>query len=223
MVKGVIFDVDGTLVDSVDLHAQAWVEALRHFGYEVDFDAVRSQIGKGGDQLMPVFVPPADLERRQDEIDRYRHDLFARDYMDKVTGFPGVRSLIERLLADGKRVALASSAKGDELQRYKRVAGIDDLIRTETTSDDVDRSKPHPDIFEAARRKLDLPARDAVVVGDTPWDALAAGKAGIPIIGVLCGGFAEADLRKAGCVEIHRDPQDLLDRYQGSVIGKPGP
>ncbi|WP_180281449.1 HAD family hydrolase [Azospirillum oleiclasticum] len=223
MVKGVIFDVDGTLVDSVDLHAQAWVEALRHFGYEVDFDAVRSQIGKGGDQLMPVFVPPADLERRQDEIDRYRHDLFARDYMDRVTGFPGVRSLIERLLADGKRVALASSAKGDELQRYKRVAGIDDLIRTETTSDDVDRSKPHPDIFEAARRKLDLPARDAVVVGDTPWDALAAGKAGIPIIGVLCGGFAEADLRKAGCVEIHRDPQDLLDRYQGSVIGKPGP
>ncbi|NYZ12516.1 HAD family hydrolase [Azospirillum sp. RWY-5-1] len=222
-MKGVIFDVDGTLVDSVDLHAQAWVEALRHFGYEVDFDAVRSQIGKGGDQLMPVFVPPADLERRQDEIDRYRHDLFARDYMDRVTGFPGVRSLIERLLADGKRVALASSAKGDELQRYKRVAGIDDLIRTETTSDDVDRSKPHPDIFEAARRKLDLPARDAVVVGDTPWDALAAGKAGIPIIGVLCGGFAEADLRKAGCVEIHRDPQDLLDRYQGSVIGKPGP
>lgn len=113
MVRGVIFDVDGTLVDSVDLHARAWVEALRHFGYEVEFDAVRSQIGKGGDQLMPVFVPPEDLERRQEEIDRYRHDLFARDYMDKVTGFPGVRPLIERLLANGRRVALASSAKGD--------------------------------------------------------------------------------------------------------------
>lgn len=222
MTRGVIFDVDGTLVDSVDLHAQAWVEALRHFGYEVAFDAVRAQIGKGGDQLMPVFVPPADLERRQAEIDRYRHDLFARDYMDKVKGFPGVRPLIERILADGKRVALASSAKGDELERYKRVAGIDDLIRTETTSDDVEQSKPHPDIFEAARRKLDLPAADVVVVGDTPWDALAAGKAGIPVIGVLCGGFAGADLRKAGCVEIHRDPQDLLDRYDESLAGKGG-
>lgn len=222
MATGVIFDVDGTLVDSVDLHARAWVEAFHHFGYAVDFEAVRSQIGKGGDQLMPVFVPAADLERRQDEIDRYRHDLFARDYLHKVTGFPGVRPLIERLLADGKRVALASSAKGDELARYKRVAGIDDLIRTETTSDDVEKSKPHPDIVEAARRTLDLPAGDMVVVGDTPWDALAAGKAGIPVVGVLCGGFAEADLRKAGCVEINRDPQDLLDRYQGSLIGQGG-
>lgn len=103
------------------------------------------------------------------------------------------------------------------------MAGIDDLIRAETTSDDVAQSKPHPDIFEAARRKLDLPAGDTVVIGDTPWDAVAAGKAGIPVIGVLCGGFAEADLRKAGCVEIHRDPQDLLDHYGRSMIGREGP
>lgn len=219
-VRGVIFDVDGTLVDSVDLHTQAWVETLRHFGYPVGFDEVRSQIGKGGDQLVPVFVPAGDRERRQEEIEQFRHALFKRSYMDKVRGFPAVPELFRRLRETGRKIALASSAKGDELERYKKIAGIEGLADVETSSDDADRSKPHPDIFQAALDKLGMGAAEAVVVvGDTPWDALAATRAGLPVIGVLCGGFPEADLRAAGCREIYRDPRDLLDRLRDSVIG----
>ena len=219
LIRGVIFDVDGTLIDSVDLHAEAWQEALRHFGYEVGFDDVRSQIGKGGDQLMPVFVPTEDLERIEEEMDSFRHDLFARKYLDQVRGFPGVRPLFERLRRDGIRIALASSAKGDELEHYKRAADILGLPDAETSSDDADRSKPHPDIFQAALAQLGLGTDEAVVVGDTPWDAKAATKAGLPIIGVLCGGFPEEELRRAGCAEVYRDPEDLLANYDRLMGG----
>ncbi|GAA4253018.1 HAD-IA family hydrolase [Azospirillum formosense] len=223
VLKAVIFDVDGTLVDSVDLHAHAWVEAIRHFGYHAEFDAVRSQIGKGGDQLMPVFVPEKDLDRIEDELDHFRHELFARKYMPKVRGFHRVRGLFQHLHAEGLRIALASSAKGDELERYKRAAEITDLVDVETSSDDAERSKPHPDIFEAALERLGLPAEEAVVVGDSPWDAKAAGRAGLTVVGVLCGGFAEQDLRRAGCAEIFRDPEDLQRRFATSLIGKRSP
>ncbi|WP_448203093.1 HAD family hydrolase [Azospirillum sp. sgz302134] len=223
IVRAVIFDVDGTLVDSVDLHAHAWVEAIRHFGYHADFDEVRVQIGKGGDQLMPVFVPAKDLERIQDEMDHFRHDLFARKYMPKVRGFRRVRGLFQHLHADGLRIALASSANGDELEHYKQAAEIEDLVDVETSSDDADRSKPYPDIFQAALDKLGLPAEEAVVVGDSPWDAKAAVRAGLPVLGVLCGGFPEQDLRRAGCMEIYRDPEDLQRRFGSSFIGRHSP
>lgn len=220
MPEAVIFDVDGTLVDSVDLHAHAWVEALQHFGYPVGFDAVRAQIGKGGDQLIPVFVPKEDLERRFEEIDSFRSALFQRKYLRQVRGFRRTRALFQRLHADGKRIALASSAKGEELAYYKRAADIDDLVDAETSADDADRSKPCPDIFQAALDRLGLRPEEAVVVGDTPWDAKAAGRAGIAIIGVLCGGFAEQDLRAAGCREVWRSPDDLFRHYADSLISK---
>ena len=223
ILRAVIFDVDGTLVDSVDLHAHAWVEAIRHFGYHADFDEVRAQIGKGGDQLIPIFVPQKDLARVEEELDHFRHELFARKYMPKVRGFRRVRGLFQHLHADGLRIALASSAKGDELEHYKRAAEIEDLVDVETSSDDADRSKPHPDIFQAVLDKLGLQPDEAVVVGDSPWDAKAAVRAGLPVIGVLCGGFAEQDLRRAGCMEIYRDPEDLQRRFAASFIGKHSP
>jgi phosphoglycolate phosphatase-like HAD superfamily hydrolase len=127
--------------------------------------------------------------------------------------------LFERLKADGKRIALASSAKGDELQTYKKITGIGDLLETETSSDDAEKSKPHPDIFEAALERLgQISPERVVVIGDTPYDAEAAGKAGLRTIGVLCGGFPEADLRGAGCIAIYRDPADLLGRYDESPL-----
>jgi HAD superfamily hydrolase (TIGR01509 family) len=214
MPKSVIFDVDGTLVDSVDLHARSWQDAFRDFGHDIDAQAIRGHIGKGSDQLMPVFLSKDDLDRQGEAIAAHRSALFRDRYLPHVTAFPDVRALFLRLRQDGKRIALASSAKAPELETYKRIAGIGDLTDTHTTSDDADRSKPHPDIFQAAIDRLHgLAPHNVIVVGDTPYDAEAAGKAGLRAIGVLCGGFREQDLRHAGCIAIYRDPADMLKQY----------
>ena len=219
MVKAVIFDIDGTLVDSVDLHARAWQEAFAHFGKQFDFGSVRSQIGKGGDQLMPVFLSKEELEEFGEELEEYRGELFKREYLSQVKGFPKVRELFQRIKDEGLRLALASSAKGDELKAYKERARIEDLVEEETSSDDAEKSKPYPDIFEAALERLgDVRPSEAVVVGDTPYDAEAAGKAGLKTVGLLSGGFPEADLRAAGCIRIYRDPADLLAQYEDSPL-----
>jgi HAD superfamily hydrolase (TIGR01509 family) len=220
MIKGAIFDVDGTLVDSVDYHAQAWREIFLQFGRDVPFEAVRAQIGKGGDQLMPVFFTREELERIGKEMEEARGKLFKETYLEKVRPFPRVRELFERLRADGRRIALASSAEEDEVERHMRVLGVQGLVETRTSSDDAEKSKPHPDIFVAALERLPgVDASEAVVVGDSPWDAQAAGKIGLTALGVLCGGFPEADLRSAGCVEIRRDPADILTNYGQSLFG----
>jgi HAD superfamily hydrolase (TIGR01509 family) len=220
MIKAVIFDIDGTLVDSVDLHAQAWKEAFKHFGKDIPYEDVRHQIGKGGDQLMPVFFSKEELKEFGDEMEKYRGQLFKRDFLPKVRPFPRVRELFQRITGDGLRIALASSAKEEELKEYKKIAHIEDLVEEETSADDADKSKPHPDIFEAALERLgDIKPVEAIVVGDTPYDAQAAGKINLRTIGVLCGGFPEAELKAAGCIEIYHDPADLLARYEETLIG----
>jgi HAD superfamily hydrolase (TIGR01509 family) len=219
MARAVIFDVDGTLVDSVDLHARAWQDAFREYGREVPFEEVRYQIGKGGDQLMPVFFPRDDLRRFGEEMQKRRARIYRERYMNQVRAFPCVRDLLERVKRDGKLIALASSADAGDFQHNLGLLGIGDLIDGATSSEDARRSKPFPDIFEAALSKLDsVAARDAVAIGDTHYDAEAASQIGLRIVGFLCGGFPEADLRGAGCVEIWRDPADLLANYEGSAV-----
>jgi HAD superfamily hydrolase (TIGR01509 family) len=208
----IIFDIDGTLVDSVDLHARAWQESLSHFGIDVPYDVVRSQIGKGGDQLLPALVPREKLAKLQGPIEKYRGDLFKREFLPKVRAFPKVRDLFERV-RERRRIGLASSAKADEVEIYKTIARIDDLVDAETSADDVDRSKPHPDVFHVVLDKLEVEAHEAAVVGDTPYDAIAASRAELRTIGVLCGGFPAEDLTGAGCIALFRDPEDILSRY----------
>ncbi|HEX8098160.1 MAG TPA: HAD family hydrolase [Pyrinomonadaceae bacterium] len=218
MLKAVIFDIDGTLIDSVDLHAQAWKEALKQFGKDVPYQQVRHQIGKGGDQLMPVFFSREELEEFGGELEEYRGKIYKRDYLPRVRAFPKVRELFERVRADGLRVALASSAKADELSTYKRIANVEDLVEEESSKDDADRSKPHPDIFKVALDLLGVKPEEAFAVGDTPYDAEAAGKLRLRTIGVLCGGFPAEELDAAGCVRIYEDPADLLARYDDSPL-----
>lgn len=218
MLKAVIFDVDGTLVDSVDIHAQAWVDAFKEFGHDVGFEAVRGQIGKGGDQLMPVFLSKEELDAKGEELEKHRGQVLMERYLPQITPFPGVRELLQRLQADSIRIALAPSAKGDELQVYKQAADIDDLLDAETSSDDAEASKPNPDIFIAAMKRLGgISSDQAIVVGDTPYDAEAAEKAGLRS-GLLCGGWSEADLKKAGCIATYKDPADLLAQYDISPL-----
>jgi HAD superfamily hydrolase (TIGR01509 family) len=219
MIKAVIFDVDGTLIDTVDLHAEAWIEALKHFGYEIAFQDLRSQIGKGGDQILHGLLPPKVIETRGDEIKDFRSDLFKRDYLHRVRPFSNVRALFERVRAAGQKSVLASSGTADEVEQYKEIAGIADLIDSATSSDDAERSKPFPDIFEAALAKLaPMKSDEAVVVGDTPYDAEAARKARMKSIGVLSGGFSEQALKDAGCIAVYRDVEDLLHQYETSPL-----
>jgi HAD superfamily hydrolase (TIGR01549 family) len=220
MPKAVIFDVDGTLVDSVDLHAHAWVDAFRDFGHQVDFKQMRAQIGKGGDELMPVFLSEAELKEYGEELENHRRQILKEQYLPRVKGFPQVRELFKRVLEDGKKIVLASSAKKDELEVYKKAAGIEDLIRAETSADDADRSKPHPDIFEEAVKRLLVRPEEAIVIGDTPYDAEAAAKAGLRTVGLLCGGWGEEDLRNAGCIAIYKDPAHLLTAYDQSPLAR---
>jgi HAD superfamily hydrolase (TIGR01509 family) len=225
MPEAVIFDIDGTLLDSVDLHAQAWQEAFRHFGHEIPFEKIRSQIGKGGDQLMPVFLNEQELKQLGKALEEYRARLFKQKYLPKVKPFPGVRELFLKVKAHRQKVALASSARGDELNQYERIAHIEDLVEVETSSADAERSKPHPDIFEAALQRLgkdrlgkNVRPEDAIVVGDSPHDAEGAKRAGLRTVGVRCGGFADRALWEAGCIAIYDGPQDLLRHYEESPL-----
>ncbi len=214
MVKALIFDVDGTLVDSVAIHAKAWQDAFEEFGHSVPFEELRGQIGKGGDELMPVFLSPDEIEAQGEKLKARRSDILTERYLSKIKAFPKVRSLFERLRGDGIRIVLASSAKGEEVQIYKERADIVDLVETETSSDDAERSKPHGDIFQAALDRMPgIDPADAIVVGDTPYDAQAAEKVGLRTIGVLSGGFSERLLRESGCFAIYRDAADMLARY----------
>jgi HAD superfamily hydrolase (TIGR01549 family) len=214
MVQAVIFDVDGTIVDSVDLHAQAWKVAFEKFGKTIPFQEIRRQIGKGADQLLPVFFSKEELNRFSEELDEYRSDIFKREYLPRVQAFPKVRELFQRIKKDGNQIVLASSAKADELEAYKKIARIDELVESETSSDDADKSKPYPDIFQAALARLKgIAPQDAIVIGDTPYDAEAAFKANLKIIGLLSGGWTQEELRSAGCVAIYRDAEDLLLHY----------
>jgi HAD superfamily hydrolase (TIGR01549 family) len=219
VIEAVIFDIDGTLVDSVDLHARAWQRTFAKFGKNIAFEAVRTQIGKGADQLMPVYFSTQELDHFGEEMETYRGELFKEEYLPKVKAFPKVRQLFERLRGDNKLISLASSAKKDELERYKEIAQIGDLIDSETSSDDVEKSKPCPDVFNVALNQLEIDPENVAVVGDTPYDAEAARKARLKSIGVLCGGWTQSQLQRAGCIAIYRDPADLLTRYDESPLG----
>lgn len=219
MVRAVIFDVDGTLIDTVDFHAEAWQRAFKQFGKEIEYGKVRSQIGKGGDQLLPVFFSKEELDRFGEEMEKFRDDLYKRDYLPRVRVFPKVRELFSRLKDNDKQIVLASSAVSEELEHYKEITGANEFIEGATSADDAEKSKPHPDIFQAALDQLkDIIPADAIVIGDTPYDIEAANKIDLPTIAVLSGGFPEEDLRLTGAVRIYRDIADLLEEYERSPL-----
>src|SRR5436305_4924164 len=147
--EAVLCDLDGTLLDSNAQHAWAWQKTFEHFGISTTFDQVIHQIGKGGDNLIPVFVPESDRGRLQKPLEDYRKQVFRSEYLAQVKAFPGAREVLQRMKAAGIRVALASSSNKEDLKKFKEIVNITDLVDEETSADDADRSKPAPDIFQA--------------------------------------------------------------------------
>jgi HAD superfamily hydrolase (TIGR01509 family) len=214
----VILDVDGTLVDSNDAHARAWVEAFAADGITVAFEPVRRAIGMGGDKLMPAVAGIDEESPKGKRISKRRGEIFKERYLPALRAFPGVRELVERFSSDGFTLAVASSAQQDELTPVLKIAGVNDLIPTTTSSDDAENSKPDPDIVQAALKRMGCDPASAVMLGDTPYDVEAALRAGIRIVGLECGGWGRADLR--GASEVYAGPAELLGRYDTSIFAR---
>jgi HAD superfamily hydrolase (TIGR01549 family) len=208
-----IFDIDGTLVDSNDLHVQSWDRAFRHFGKSIPIEALREQIGKGSDQYLPEFLTANEIERFGKELDDYRSEIFRTDFLPKVKPFPKVRELFERIKKDGKAIVLASSGKQKDTEHYVKLLEIEKFIDGCTSGDEARQSKPKPDIFTACIDKFELARRETIVIGDTRFDVEAAARAGLRTIGVSCGGTNANILRAAGAIEVYNDPEDLLVNY----------
>ena len=210
-VLAFIFDIDGTLVDSNELHVDSWDRAFRRFGKQFPREKLCAQIGKGSDQYLPEFLTPDEIDRFGKELDDYRSDLFKKEYLPKVRPFPKVHELFQRIRDDNKRIVLATSGKKADTKYYIDLLKIGNLIEGYTSGDDADNSKPAPDIFAASLKKLgSISSADAVTVGDTRFDIEAARKAGLRTIAFLCGGTSEATLREVGAIAIYRDPADFL-------------
>lgn len=219
-MRAVILDVDGTLVDSNDAHARAWVDALAEHGHRVAFADVRRLIGMGGDKLLPKVTGLSDESPEGRRISERRSAIFIERYLPALRPTPGARALLERMRRDGLTLVVASSAKADELGPLLEIAGAKHLIEETTSSDDAERSKPDPDIVRAALEKTGCPPGDVLMLGDTPYDVEAATRAGVGTIALRCGGWTDDRLR--GAVAIYDDPADLLARWDTSLLARPG-
>ena len=215
--RAVLFDIDGTLIDSNELHVDVWLRAFAEVGVTLDRETVHGQIGKGGDILVPTLIPDADAATQERVADRHGK-LFKADGLDKARPFPAARELLARVHSDGRAVVLASSAKREELDHYIGLLDAHRLIDAMVSIDDVERSKPAADIFAAALAKIGREAHEAIAVGDTPYDVTSAAKSGIATIGILSGGFSRRTLEQAGAVEVERDVTGLLGNYHLSRI-----
>jgi len=212
----VIFDVDGTLVDSNDAHARAWVQAFAEVGITVAYERVRRAIGMGGDKLMPRVSGLEEASTEGQAIAERRAEILKKEFLPTLRAFPRTRELVTRLKEDGYTLAIASSAKQDELHPLLEIACVSDLIPTRTSSDDADNSKPDPDIVAAALKRTGCRAEAAIMIGDTPYDVEAARRAGVRAVAFECGGWARDDLR--GAAAFYRDAADLLDSYPQSLF-----
>ena len=206
-VRGVLLDIDGTLLDSNDAHANSWAEVFRRHGLEVTFEQVRPLIGKGGDKLLPELTGIDPESPRGKAIAQARSSLFLRQYLPGLQPTPGARRLVETLTSRGVRVVIATSSSGKELEALLEQAEVADLIQRATSADDG-ASKPDPDIVRAALAKAKLTNREAIMVGDTPYDIEAAGKSGVGSIALRCGGWW-GDAALAGAFAIYDDPAAL--------------
>lgn len=210
-MKGLIFDVDGTLVDSNDAHARSWHEVLSRHEFYHDYERVRRCIGMGGDKLVPELTGLSEDDPIGKKMSKERGELFEKEYIPKLKAFPGAAELIELLQKKGYKLAVASSSDKLQLKTLLEIAGAESLVEESTSKDDADNSKPDPDIVAAAVKKLGLPPDQVVMIGDTPYDVAAARKAGVACWAVRCGGWTDEELQ--GAEKIFDSPQDIISFF----------
>lgn len=218
MLKGVIFDIDGTLVDSNDDHAQSWVATFAEANYDVPFDAVRPLIGMGADKLLPQTIGVRHDSEEGKKLIKRRSEIFRQRHLPQLRALAGSRDLVMRIKFAGLKAIVATSAKDEELQGLLKAARVDDLMEEKATASDARHSKPDPDIIDAAIAESGIPANNLVMIGDTPYDIEAAAKADVRTIAFRSGGWSDNAL--TGAVEIYDGPADLLANYAWSLIGK---
>jgi HAD superfamily hydrolase (TIGR01509 family) len=216
-ISAVLFDVDGTLVDSNYLHTVTWWEAFLQAGHEVPMTRIHHAIGMGSDQLLDELLP-RDRNRDEDGALRAAHDALYATYWPRLRPLPGAAALLRACREHELKVVLASSAGERELAVMRAVIDADDAIDAATSSADVEHSKPAADLIQVALDRAGVSADQAVLVGDTVWDVAAAGKAGVRCIALLCGGIGREELAEAGASEIYADPGDLLAHLTPGVL-----
>jgi membrane protein len=218
VVQAVFFDIDGTLVDSNEFHVRAWEEAFLKAGYSISRPAIRKQIGKGADMLIPSLLPGSDENTRR-AIAAAHGKSFNTRYLSQVRAFPGASSLVRELHTRGKTIVLASSAAAAEVEYYAQLLEIEKYLTATTSADDVENSKPAGDIFASALKKAaPIPASETVAVGDTPYDVTAAAQVGIQTIAVLSGRFELKELQHAGAIAVYGSVQKILDDLDTSAL-----
>jgi HAD superfamily hydrolase (TIGR01549 family) len=213
----VLLDIDGTLIDSNDAHARAWVDALAAHGYVVPFAQIRPLIGMGGDKLTPKLTGLDPESGEATRIGETRSEIFRERELPALRATPGARELLEHLRSLGLELVVATSAREDEVEALLEQTGVADLIEAASSADDAERSKPDPDIVQAALHAVGRPASHSLMIGDTPYDVEAAVRARVPIIALRCGGWDDDAL--AGAAGIYDDPADLLAHFEESALG----
>lgn len=209
---GVLFDVDGTLVDTNYLHTVAWARAFAEVEEWAPMNAIHRLVGMGGDQLVPRL-----LGHSSDAAEAARAHAY-EELIGEARAFPDAARLLRRLRAEGLAVVLATSSPKDEFEIVVELVGGLDAVDAYTTADDIEDTKPEPEVFDAALRAGDIDPEWAVVVGDSVWDVQAATAAGLPCVGVESGGFSAHELREEGAARVYRDVAELLTQLRTSPI-----
>jgi|SRR5579875_2107508 len=218
-LNAALFDVDGTLVDTNYLHAVTWWEAFGQAGHDVPMAQIHRAIGMGSDQLLDALLP-ADRDREEDGSVRAAHSALYATYWSRLRPFKDAAKLLRACKRRGLRVVLASSADEREFAALRAALHADDAIDAATSSADVERTKPAPDLVQVALEKARVAPDSAVFVGDTVWDVQACGKAGVPCIGLLSGGFGREELLGAGAAEVFDGPAELLASMPETLLGR---
>jgi HAD superfamily hydrolase (TIGR01509 family) len=216
VLQGVLFDIDGTLVDSNEAHARSWVDTLHEIDYDVPFDVLWPMVGMGGDKLLPSATGIESDSDLGKALSRRRWEIFLRDYLPHLEPTRGARELVQRMKDDGLALIVATSASSNELGPLMEAANVADLIESRTSSSDAKDSKPDPDIVQAAVRKSGLEPDKLIMLGDTPYDVQASIGANVKLVGLLCGGWTMLEL--SGATAIYDDPADLLRWYDSSPL-----